>query len=74
MYAIPPPLKLGSWDQLIVYVRRSAGNDGAVDVWHRLAGKRHWRQTIRFRGKPTVQWSASEPAASEMRTWDKLGG
>jgi hypothetical protein len=74
MYAIPPPLKLGSWHQLIVHVRWSAGNDGAVDVWHRLAGKRRWRQTVRFVGKPTVQWSASKPAANEMRTWDKLGG
>jgi Polysaccharide lyase len=35
MYAIPPPLKLGSWHQLIVRVRWSTENDGAVDVWHR---------------------------------------
>jgi Polysaccharide lyase len=74
MYAVPRPLKLGSWHQLIVHVRWSAGNDGAVDVWHRLLGKRRWKQTVRLRGKPTVQWSASKPAMSEMRTWDKLGG
>jgi hypothetical protein len=74
MYAIPRPLKLGSWHQLIVRVRWSAGNDGAVDVWHRLQRKRRWKQTVRFRGKPTVQWTASTPAVSEMRTWDKLGG
>jgi Polysaccharide lyase len=74
MYAIPRPLKLGSWHQVIVRVRWSAGNDGAVDVWHRLQRKRRWKQTVRFRGKPTVQWTASMPAVSEMRTWDKLGG
>ena len=74
MYAIPSPLKLGSWHQLIVHVHWSTGNDGAVDVWHRLRGKRRWEQTVRFRGKPTVQWSASKPAISERRTWDKFGG
>jgi hypothetical protein len=73
MYAIPRPLKLASWHQLIVHVRWSAKDDGAVDVWHRLRGKR-WTQTVRLRGKPTVQWSASKPAISDMRTWDKLGG
>jgi hypothetical protein len=39
MYALRPRLKLGSWHQLIVHVRWSAGNDAAVDVWHRLGGK-----------------------------------
>jgi hypothetical protein len=74
MYAIPPPLKLGSWHQLIVRVRWSTRNEGAVDVWHRLRSKRRWMQTVRFRGKPTVKWSASKPAISEMPTWDKFGG
>src|SRR5829696_7238448 len=32
MYAIPRPLTLESWHQLIVRVHWSAGNDGAVDV------------------------------------------
>jgi hypothetical protein len=73
MYAIRAPLKLGVWHQLIVHVRWSAGDDGAVDVWHRLRGQRRWKQTVRFRGKPTVQWSAAKAAASEMPTWDKLG-
>lgn len=73
MYAIPRPLKLGSWHQLIVHVRWSADSDGAVDVWHHVQGKQRWKQTVRFRGKPTVQWSASKPAASDTRTWDKFG-
>jgi Polysaccharide lyase len=72
MYAIPR-LKLGSWHQLIVHVRWSAGNDGAVDVWHRLRSKRRWKQTVRLRGKPTVQWSASRAAITELRTTDKFG-
>jgi hypothetical protein len=58
MYAIPRPLKLGSWHQPIVHVRWSAGNYGAVDVWHGVRSKRHWKQSVRLRGKPTVQWSA----------------
>jgi Polysaccharide lyase len=73
MYAIPPRLKLGSWHQLIVHVRWSAGNEGAVDVWHRLRSKRRWKQTVRLRGKPTVQWSASRAAITELRTTDKFG-
>jgi Polysaccharide lyase len=73
LYAIPPPLKLGSWHQLIVHVHWSSANDGAVDVWHRLRGKRRWKQTVHFRGKPTVQWSELESATTEMETWDKLG-
>jgi hypothetical protein len=74
MYAISRPLKLGSWHQLIVHVRWSVGNEGTVDVWHRLLGKRRWKQTVRLRGKPTVQWSESKPAMSKMVTSDKLGG
>jgi hypothetical protein len=74
MYAIPRPLKLASWHQLIVRIHWSTGNDGAVDVWHRLRSKHRWKQTVRLRGKPTVQWSGSKPALSEMPTWDKLGG
>jgi hypothetical protein len=73
MYAIRRPLRLGVWHQLIVHVRWSAGDDGAIDVWHRVRGKRLWRRTVRFQGKPTVQWSASNPAVSDMRTWDKFG-
>jgi Polysaccharide lyase len=74
MYAIPPRLELGSWHQLIVHVRWSAGNDGEVDVWHRLRSKRRWKQTVRLRGKPTVQWSASRAARTDLRTTDKFGG
>jgi hypothetical protein len=74
MYAIPPRLKLGSWHQLIVHVRWSAGTDGEVDVWHRLRSKFRWKQTVRLRGKPTVQWSASRAAMTELRTTDKFGG
>jgi hypothetical protein len=73
LYAIPRPLKLAAWHQLIVHVRWSTGNDGAVDVWHKLRGKRQWKQTVRLRGVPTVQWSAAQPAVTDMVTWDKFG-
>lgn len=73
MYAIPHPLKLGVWHQLIVHVRWSSGMDGAVDVWHRLRGKRRWKKTVRFRARPTVQWSSAKPTSTSMRTWDKIG-
>jgi hypothetical protein len=73
MYAIPRPLKLGVWHQLIVHVRWSSGMDGAIDVWHRTRGQRRWDKTVRFRARPTVQWSAANPASTSMRTWDKIG-
>ena len=72
MYAIPRPLKLGVWHQLIVHIHWSAGSDGAVDTWHRLGGQR-WNRTVHLRGLPTVQWSATKPPTPSMQTWDKFG-
>jgi hypothetical protein len=74
MYAIPRPLKLGLWHELIVHVRWSSEMTGAVDVWHRLRGRKQWKRTVRFRGYPTVQWSQTRAAISEMGTTDKIGG
>jgi Polysaccharide lyase len=73
MYAIPRPLKLGVWHELIVHVHWTRRMNGAVDVWHRLRGRQRWERTVRFRGYPTVQWSATKPATRGMRTWDKIG-
>lgn len=73
LYAIPRPLKRGVWHQLIVHVYWSAGSDGAVDVMHRIRGRKRWKRTVVFRGHPTVQWSRSRPARSELGTTDKIG-
>jgi Polysaccharide lyase len=73
MYAIPRPLKLGVWHQLIIHVRWSAGPSGAVDVEHRVRGKGSWKRTVHFRGYPTIQWSQTRPATSGMPTSDKIG-
>jgi Polysaccharide lyase len=73
MYAIPRPLKLGVWHQLIVHVHWTTGKNGVVDVWHRVRGRRRWRRTVHFLDYPTVQWSATKPTTSSMRTWDKIG-
>jgi hypothetical protein len=73
MYAIPRPLKLEVWHQLIVHVRWSAEMDGAVDVWHRVRGQKHWKKTVHFRGYPTVQWSRDRAATSNSGTTDKIG-
>jgi hypothetical protein len=73
MYAIPRPLKLGIWHQLILHVRWSTGTSGAIDVWHRESGQSRWRKTIGFRGYPTVQWSAVRAAISAYGTNDKIG-
>lgn len=73
MYAIPRPLMRGVWHQLIVHVRWSAGMDGAVDVLHRIRGRKRWERTARLRGYPTVQWSQTRAATSDMGTTDKIG-
>jgi hypothetical protein len=74
LYAIPRPMKLQVWHQLIVHVRWSAGNDGEVEVFHRIRGRRNrWEKTVGLTGYPTVQWSSSRPATSAMGTTDKIG-
>jgi hypothetical protein len=73
MYAIPRPLKLRVWHELIVHVRWSAGMDGIVDVRHRVRGQRRWKTTVRFHGYPTVQWSRTRAAISSSGTTDKIG-
>jgi hypothetical protein len=73
LHAIPKPLRLNRWHQLIVRVRWAADDSGSIDVWHRLKGERKWKRTARLRGYPTVQWSAHLAAESEMVTSDHVG-
>jgi hypothetical protein len=74
LYAIPRPLQRQVWHQLIVHVRWSAGNDGVIEVFHRIQGRRNrWKETVDLTGYPTVQWSSARPAVSAMGTTDKIG-
>jgi hypothetical protein len=74
LYAIPRPLRREVWHQLIVRVRWSAGNDGKVEVFHRIQGRRSpWKETVDLSGYPTVQWSSTRAATSGMGTTDKIG-
>jgi hypothetical protein len=73
LFAIPRPLKREVWHQLVIHVRWSAGMDGEVDVKHRIRGQNRWKQTVRLRGVPTVQWSRTRPALSALGTTDKIG-
>lgn len=74
LYAIPRPMQRQAWHELIVHVHWSAGNDGEVEVFHRIDGRRkRWERTAALTGYPTVQWSSSRPATSAMGTTDKIG-
>lgn len=73
MRAIPSPMRLGAWHQVIVHVHWATDSSGLVESWHRLKGRKVWRRTARLTGYPTVQWSAAKPPSSEMLTSDKVG-
>ena len=38
MSAVPAPLALGVWHELIVHVRWATDSSGTIEVWHRLQG------------------------------------
>ena len=57
MIAVPAPLRLGVWHELIVRVHHVIDSSGVVEVWHRLKGQVRWQKRVSFRGHPTVQWT-----------------
>src|ERR1700693_4064364 len=59
MSAIPAPLALNVWHELIVHVHWATDSSGVIEVWHRLLGNTAWKKTVSRRGLPTVQWTAS---------------
>jgi hypothetical protein len=73
--AIPSPMALGVWHELIVHVHWSTESSGVVEVWHRLAGDSTWQKTVTITGYPTLQWDATHPASSlsTLTTSDKIG-
>jgi hypothetical protein len=75
MIAVPAPLALGVWHELIVHVRWTVHSSGIIEVWHRLHGGRSWKKTVSRRGYPTVQWTAKHGPRAIVGsvTSDKIG-
>jgi hypothetical protein len=75
MIAVPAPLALEQWHQLIVHVRWTTDSSGIIEVWHRQQGDSSWNKTVSLRGYPTLQWTADmgPNAVTEMTTSDKIG-
>jgi len=72
--AVPAPMALDAWHELIVHVRWSTDSTGVVEVWHRLKGGGSWNKTVSVRGYPTVQWTDKGPQAiARSVTSDKIG-
>ena len=60
MIAVPAPLALGVWHELVVHVRWTTASSGIIEAWHRLQGGGSWVKTASMRGYPTVQWTAEK--------------
>jgi polysaccharide lyase-like protein len=75
MYAVPAPLALGVWHELIVHVRWATDSSGLVDAWHRLKGSSSWTKTVSLTGYPTLEWTTDTgPEGIVSRTTaDKIG-
>jgi hypothetical protein len=75
LIAIPAPLALEQWHQLIVHVRWTTDSSGIIEAWHRLKGASSWNKTVTLRGYPTVQWTPEEgpQAIADSVTSDKIG-
>jgi hypothetical protein len=75
MIAVPAPLALEVWHELIVHVRWTTDSAGIIEVWHRLKGGDTWNKTVSLGGYPTVQWTDDEgpEAIADAVTSDKIG-
>ncbi len=74
MYAVPKPLALGVWHELIMHVHWATDSSGVIEAWHRLKGQKTWRKTVSLDGYPTVQWTEARlPILSYNSTVDKIG-
>jgi hypothetical protein len=74
MVAVPAPLALEEWHQLIVRVRWATDSSGVIEVWHRLQGEESWNKTVSLDGYPTVQWTEKErPVKIDGNSSDKIG-
>ena len=57
LYAIPRPMQLGVWHELILHVHWATNSTGQVDIWHRVKGQSAWTQTVSFSGYPTLKYN-----------------
>lgn len=74
MLAVPSPLALGVWHELILHVYRTTDSSGVIEVWHRLKGQKAWKQTVSVHGYPTVQWTPERLSVLHFNaTVDKIG-
>jgi hypothetical protein len=75
MVAVPAPMALGAWHQLVLRFRWATDSSGVIEVWHRLNGNATWKKTVSVRGYPTVQWTADSgpQAIARSGTTDKIG-
>ena len=55
LYAVPRPMQMGVWHELIVHVHWAANSSGQIDIWHRIKGQSAWTQTVAFSGYPTLK-------------------
>jgi polysaccharide lyase-like protein len=74
-YAVPTPLALGAWHELVVHVRWTTDSSGMVEAWHRLKGSSTWNKTVSLTGYPTLQWTTDMGPSEIARigTTDKIG-
>jgi len=74
MVAVPAPLVLEEWHELIVHVRWATDSSGIIEAWHRLKGDEAWNKTVSVSGYPTVQWTDEErPDTIAGNSSDKIG-
>jgi hypothetical protein len=75
MAAVPAPLALEVWHELIVHVRWTTNSSGILEAWHRLKGDGAWNKTVSLRGYPTLQWTSDYPPEeiATGTTVDKIG-
>jgi hypothetical protein len=74
MVAVPAPIKLAAWHELIVHVHHATDSTGVIEVWHRLKGQTGWKKTVSLRGYPTVQWTPDRLSILHFNaTVDKIG-
>lgn len=74
LVAVPAPLVLHAWHELIVHVHHAIDSSGVIEVWHRLKGQVGWKKTVSLSGYPTVQWTPERLSIlSYNATVDKIG-
>lgn len=71
-YVLPPPMRRGVWQQIILHVRWSAGRNGMIQIWHRDEGTSDWTRSVNLHGYPTVQWDLAIGCCRQV-AFDKIG-